>query len=142
MGLFATYDLAGLEIAWSRRKRQLASGEVCGRYVEIADILCEHGRFGQKAGRGWYTYREGERSIDPEVTSIIEAARRKKNIVARAFTKSEIQKRLLNAMIIEGDALLREGVARSPSDIDIVMIYGFGFPAHKGGPMFAASTMT
>ncbi|CDZ58958.1 3-hydroxyacyl-CoA dehydrogenase NAD-binding domain-containing protein [Neorhizobium galegae] len=137
MGLFAVYDMAGLEIAWARRKRQAANRDPSARYVEIADILCEAGRLGQKAGRGWYAYPDGKRTIDPEVTAIIEAARAKKCIVPRAFSKGEILERMLGAMALEGEALLAERIAARSSDIDLVMINGYGFPAHKGGPMFA-----
>ncbi len=137
MGLFAVYDMAGLEIAWARRKRQAATRDPSARYVEIADTLCEAGRLGQKAGRGWYAYPDGKRTVDAEVTAIIEAARAGKGIQPRSFSKDEIQERMLKAMAAEGDALLAEHIATRPSDIDLVMINGYGFPAHKGGPMFA-----
>lgn len=137
MGLFAVYDMAGLEIAWARRKRQAATRDPSARYVEIADTLCEAGRLGQKAGRGWYAYPDGKRTIDPEVTAIIEAARAKRGVTPRAFSESEILERMLGAMASEGEALLAERVAARASDIDLVMINGYGFPAHEGGPMFA-----
>jgi 3-hydroxyacyl-CoA dehydrogenase len=105
--------------------------------VEIADRLCEAGRFGQKAGRGWYAYPDGKRAVDPEVTALIEQIRSKKGIAPRSFTTDEVVRRLLKAMADEGNRLLREGVAARPDDIDLVMINGYGFPAHKGGPMFA-----
>jgi 3-hydroxyacyl-CoA dehydrogenase len=138
MGPFAVFDLAGLEISWARRKRQAATRDPNERYVEIADRLCEAGRFGQKAGRGWYAYPDGKRTIDPEVTALIEAARAKKGIVPRTIGADEIVKRLLGAMAAEGDRLLAGKIAQRASDIDLVMINGYGFPAHKGGPMFAA----
>lgn len=138
MGIFAVNDMAGLEIAWARRKRLAATRDPAERYVEIADRLCEAGRLGRKNGLGWYAYPNGERTIDPAVTAVIEAARAAKNIVPRAFTATEIMNRLLTAMVDEGKALLAEGIAARPGDIDLVMINGYGFPAHKGGPMFAA----
>lgn len=138
MGIFAVNDMAGLEIAWARRKRQAATRDPEARYVEIADRLCEAGRFGRKSGRGWYDYSSGERAVDPEVTALIEAARAAKGIVPRSFTPDEIVSRLLKAMADEGTALLSEGIAARSGDIDLVMINGYGFPAHKGGPMFAA----
>ncbi|MCJ9672745.1 MULTISPECIES: 3-hydroxyacyl-CoA dehydrogenase NAD-binding domain-containing protein [unclassified Neorhizobium] len=137
MGLFAVYDMAGLEIAWARRKRQAATRDPSVRYVEIADTLCEAGRLGQKTGRGWYDYPNGKRTVDPEVTAIIEAARAQKGITPRTFSRNDILERLLGAMSLEGEALLAEGIAARSSDIDLVMINGYGFPAHKGGPMFA-----
>ncbi|KQY79003.1 3-hydroxyacyl-CoA dehydrogenase [Ensifer sp. Root142] len=138
MGIFAVNDMAGLEIAWARRKRQAATRDPAARYVEIADRLCEAGRLGRKSGRGWYAYPNGERTVDPEVTAMIKAARAAKNITPRAFTAEEIMGRLLKAMVDEGTALLAEGIAARPGDIDLVMINGYGFPAHKGGPMFTA----
>ncbi|MEJ6782882.1 3-hydroxyacyl-CoA dehydrogenase NAD-binding domain-containing protein [Aminobacter sp. Piv2-1] len=138
MGIFTVYDMAGLEIAWARRKRQAATRDPKARYVEIADRLCEAGRFGRKSGRGWYDYSSGEKAVDPDVTAVIEAARLAKGIVPRSFTADEIVGRLLRAMADEGKALLDEGIATRSSDIDLVMINGYGFPAHKGGPMFAA----
>ncbi|GAC1040095.1 3-hydroxyacyl-CoA dehydrogenase NAD-binding domain-containing protein [Rhizobium sp. No.120] len=138
MGPFAVFDMAGLEIAWARRKRQAATRDPSERYVVIADRLCEAGRFGQKTGRGWYAYPDGKRTVDPEATAMIEAARAEKGIVPRSFTAEEIVSRLLKAMATEGEALLAEGIAARASDIDLVMINGYGFPASKGGPMFAA----
>ncbi|MBN9055662.1 MAG: 3-hydroxyacyl-CoA dehydrogenase, partial [Rhizobiales bacterium] len=138
MGIFAVNDMAGLEIDWGRRKRQAATSDPLERYVEIADRLCEAGRLGRKSGLGWYAYPGGERTVDPAVTAVIEAARAAKNIAPRHFTEREIIDRLLKAMVDEGTALLAEAVAARPGDIDLVMINGYGFPAHKGGPMFAA----
>jgi len=138
MGIFAVNDMAGLEIAWARRKRQAATRDPKERYVEIADRLCEAGRFGRKSGRGWYDYSSGARAVDPAVTALIEAARVAKGIVPRSFSAGEIVTRLLKAMADEGRALLAEGIAARASDIDLVMINGYSFPAHKGGPMFAA----
>jgi len=138
MGPFAVFDLAGLEIAWARRKRQAANRDPAERYVDIADRLCEAGRFGQKTGRGWYAYPEGKRAVDPEVTALIETSRTEKGIVARQIPADEIVSRLLATMAAEGKAILAEGIAERASDIDLVMINGYGFPAYKGGPMFAA----
>ncbi len=114
MGIFAVNDMAGLEIAWARRKRQAATRDPAARYVEIADRLCEAGRLGRKSGRGWYAYPDGERTADPEVTAVIEAARAVKNITPRDFTAAEIMSRLLKAMADEGTALLAEGIAARP----------------------------
>ncbi|MHA6687674.1 3-hydroxyacyl-CoA dehydrogenase NAD-binding domain-containing protein [Mesorhizobium sp. A556] len=138
MGIFAVCDMAGLEIAWARRKRQAATRDPAERYVAIADRLCEAGRLGRKNGRGWYDYSSGERAVDPQVTALIEEARLARKLAPRAFTPSEIVTRLLSAMAGEGAALLGEGIAARSSDIDLVMINGYGFPAYKGGPMFVA----
>lgn len=125
MGPFAVFDLAGLEIAWARRKRQNAPRV-------IADALCEAGRFGQKAGRGWYRYEDGKRLDDPQVTAMIEAARQG----SRAIPAEEIVSRLLHALRREGQKLLEEKIAARAGDIDLVMINGYGFPTYKGGPMY------
>jgi 3-hydroxyacyl-CoA dehydrogenase len=138
MGIFAVNDMAGLEIAWARRKRQAATRDPNERYVGIADRLCEAGRFGRKSGRGWYDHSSGQRAVDPQVTALIEAERTAKGIEPRSFSPEEIVAHLLNAMADEGAALLNEGIASRASDIDLVMINGYGFPAHKGGPMFVA----
>jgi 3-hydroxyacyl-CoA dehydrogenase len=141
MGPFSVFDLAGLEIAWARRKRQAATRDPKERYVDIADRLCQAGRFGQKSGKGWYRYEGGKKSVDPDVTAAIAASRAAKSIVPRHFDKAEIVDRLLAAMSGEGGRLLDEKIAARPGDIDLVLINGYGFPAHKGGPMFMGSVV-
>ncbi len=111
MGPFAVFDLAGLEIAWARRKRQAATRDPKARYVDIADHLCEAGRLGMKAGRGWYRYQDGKRAVDPDVTALIEQRRAAKDIAPRDISDDEIRQRLLAAMAAEGAALLSEGIA-------------------------------
>jgi 3-hydroxyacyl-CoA dehydrogenase len=138
MGPFAISDLAGLEIAWARRKRQAATRDPAERYVEIADRLCEAGRLGQKNGLGWYRYVDGKRMVDPDVSALIAELRDAKNIAPQRFTEQEILERLLKAMADEGQRLLDSGVALRASDIDLVLINGYGFPAHEGGPMYLA----
>ena len=138
MGPFAVFDLAGLEIAWARRKRQAATRDPAERYSVLADRLCEAGRFGQKAGRGWYAYPDGKRQDDPDVAALIEAVRQERGIVPARFTDTDIVSRLTGAMAEEGRKLLAEGIAQRASDIDLVLINGYGFPAHRGGPMFMA----
>ena len=137
MGPFEMQDMAGLDIGWANRKR-LAPQE---RYVKIADKLCELGRFGQKTGSGWYEYPNGARKgvPDPIVEQIIADERAAAGITPQMFTMQEIQTRILDAMISEGQKILDEGIARSASDIDMVMILGYGFPRWRGGPMFMAS---
>ena len=139
MGPFSVFDLAGLEIAWARRKRQAATRDPAERYVDIADKLCEAGRFGRKTGKGWYSYEGGAKSVDPEVTALIAASRAAKSIAPRRFQPDEIVNRLLEAMAEEGDKLLAEKIAERSGDIDLVLINGYGFPAHRGGPMHVAA---
>ena len=138
MGPFAVFDLAGLEIAWARRKRQAATRDPAARYVDIADRLCEAGRFGQKTGRGWYAYPDGKRTVDPEVTALIEASRVGQGHRAAHFRGGGDRLAPACSDGDEGKAILAEGIAERASDIDLVMINGYGFPAYKGGPMFAA----
>jgi 3-hydroxyacyl-CoA dehydrogenase len=138
MGPFAVNDLSGLDIAWARRKRLAPMRDPRERYFAVADTLCEMGRLGQKTGAGWYRYVEGKRSVDPEVTALVEAASRSKGIVRRPIAAPEIQARVLAAMVNEGAKILAAGIALRASDIDLVLINGYGYPAWRGGPMFEA----
>jgi 3-hydroxyacyl-CoA dehydrogenase len=139
MGPFAVSDLAGLDIAWAMRKRRAATRDPGERYVEVADRLCERGWFGRKTGRGWYLYPEGgKRMPNPEVAALFAAERAAKGVSARDFSDEAIVRRLLAAMANEGAKVLGEGIALRASDIDLVFVNGYGFPADRGGPMFAA----
>ncbi|MBN9251817.1 MAG: enoyl-CoA hydratase/isomerase family protein [Mesorhizobium sp.] len=138
MGLYAVNDLAGLDISWARRKRNAATRDPSERYVVIADRLCEAGRFGRKSGKGYYSYESGEKAVDPEVTALIEAASRDAGIERRSFSSSEIVERVMAAIAAEGRKILSEGIALRGSDIDLVLINGYGYPAWRGGPMFQA----
>ena len=140
MGPYQVLDMAGLDISWSRRKRQAASRPEGARYVALGDRLCEAGRFGRKTGRGYYIYEAGvvTGQEDPEVLALLDEERALKEIRPRQFTPAVIAKRCLAAMINEGMRLLSEGIALRPSDIDTVMVHAFGFPRHRGGPMMAA----
>lgn len=138
MGLYAVNDLAGLDISWARRKRNAASRDPSERYVVIADRLCEAGRFGRKSGKGYYSYESGEKAVDPEVTALIEAASRDAGIERRSFSSPEIVERVMAAIVVEGRKILAEGIALRGSDIDLVLINGYGYPAWRGGPMFQA----
>ncbi len=141
MGPFAVFDLAGLDIAWARRKRLAATRDPAERYVRIADQLCELGRFGQKSGAGWYVYENGKRRPDAGVTTIIEAEARRSGIQRRSIEALEIRTRIIAAMVNEGARILGEGMAQRASDIDLVFINGYGWPAWRGGPMFQADRM-
>jgi len=139
MGPFRMGDLAGLDIGWSIRKRLYAENPGMKRSV-IADTLCELGRFGQKNGKGWYRYEPGKRDAlpDPEVDEIISAARKNSGITPRKITDEEIVERCIYALVNEGARILEEGIAARASDIDMVYLTGYGFPAHRGGPMLYA----
>jgi 3-hydroxyacyl-CoA dehydrogenase len=136
MGPFAMGDLAGLDIGWRKRKAS-------GQRAEIVDALCELGRFGQKTGKGFYRYEGGSRTPipDPEVEALIVAASKRLGVQRRPIGKQEIVERMIFPMINEGARILDEGVARRSGDIDVVWIYGYGFPVWRGGPMFYADTV-
>jgi 3-hydroxyacyl-CoA dehydrogenase len=138
MGPYAVNDLAGLDISWARRKRNAATRDPSERYVVIADRLCEAGRFGQKTGRGYYSYAGGRKAVDPEVTALIEAVSRQGGHVRRRFGPDEIVGRIMTAIAAEGRKILDEGIALRASDIDLVLINGYGYPAWRGGPMYQA----
>ncbi|MGA0584081.1 MAG: 3-hydroxyacyl-CoA dehydrogenase family protein, partial [Castellaniella sp.] len=110
------------------------------RYVPIADRLCERGWFGQKTGRGWYLYPEGSRAgqEDPEVLDIVAEERRKMGTAQRSFTEEDIMRRYMAAMINEAANVVHQGVALRPLDVDVAMLYGYGFPRYRGGPLHYA----
>ncbi len=140
MGPFAVFDLAGLDIAWATRKRLAPSRDPNERYVEIADRLCEAGRFGRKTGKGWYDYATAHSGTpDPDVNAVIEAESSKKGIARRPISAEEIRARLLAAIVNEAAVLLAEGIAERASDVDLAFVHGFGFPAWKGGPVYWAA---
>ncbi len=138
MGPYEVLDMAGLEISWARRKRLAATRNPAERYVRIGDLLCEARRFGQKTGRGYYRHDGGKPVEDTEVLDLIAAERARKGIAPRDIGASEIQRRALAAMANEGARLLAGGIALRPSDIDVVLLAGYGFPRWRGGPMKAA----
>lgn len=136
MGVFEMQDLAGLDIAWAMRKRRLAEGGIGDGYIRIADRLCELGRFGRKAGAGWYDYTDGKATPSDEVTTIIEGERQTMGGADAPFATEYVMPRILGAMVREAEAVLSEGIAKSAADIDVVMVNGYGFPRWKGGPLF------
>lgn len=138
MGIFEVQDLSGLDIAWAQRKNSASTRDPSLPYSQIADRLCENGRLGRKTSKGWYDYSGGAQAIDPEVTRIIEEERAQTGAATYSFSDDQIMHRILGVMQHEGDALLSEGIAESASDIDVVMLTGYGFPRHRGGPMYLA----
>lgn len=136
MGPFAMGDLAGLDIGWRSRKDR-------GIKSEIADALCEAGRFGQKTGKGYYKYEAGSRSAlpDPEVEKLIDETLLRLGRKKRVVSDDEILERMMYPMINEGAKILEEGIAARPSDIDVVWLYGYGWPIYRGGPMFWADSV-
>ncbi|VIO81009.1 3-hydroxyacyl-CoA dehydrogenase NAD-binding domain-containing protein [Bradyrhizobium ivorense] len=136
MGPFAMGDLAGLDIGWRSRKDR-------GIKSEIADALCEAGRFGQKTGKGYYKYEPGSRAAlpDPEVEKLIDETLARLGRKKRVVSDDEILERMMYPMINEGAKILAEGIAARPSDIDVVWLYGYGWPIYRGGPMYWADTV-
>ncbi|HEY7459926.1 MAG TPA: 3-hydroxyacyl-CoA dehydrogenase NAD-binding domain-containing protein [Xanthobacteraceae bacterium] len=131
MGPFAMGDLAGLDVGWRIRR-------ALGLRAEIADTLCEAGNFGQKTGKGFYVYEQGSRTPqhNPEVDELIIAASKRLGFKRRTIDKQEIIERLVFSMINEGVRILEEGIAYRPGDIDVIWVYGYGWPIWRGGPMF------
>ena len=138
MGPFAVSDMAGLDIAWARRKRLAPNRDPNERYVDIADRLCEAGRFGRKTGAGWYRYEGGKREIDPSVTSLVEESSQRRGLTRRRISAEEIQARIRAAIVNEACKILDERIVERPLDVDVVMMHGYGYPAWRGGPLFEA----
>ena len=136
MGPFAAADLAGLDVGWRARKAR-------GTVMPLADAICEAGRFGQKTGNGYYHYEAGGRAPlpDPEVERIIVTTSARLGIARRAVADAEILDRVILPMANEGAKILDEGIALRAGDIDVIWVYGYGWPVHRGGPMFYAETI-
>ena len=120
------------------RKSQAATRDPRVRYVEVLDKLCELGRYGRKTGTGYYPYTNGKaapRVSDSVVREIIEQASKKRGIERRAPSAEEIQRRAMLAMVNEAAWVMHERVATRPSDIDVVLVLGYGFPRWVGGPV-------
>ncbi|MHB1690454.1 MAG: 3-hydroxyacyl-CoA dehydrogenase NAD-binding domain-containing protein [Thiomonas sp.] len=142
MGPYRMGDLAGNDIGWAIRKRRYVEKPTV-RYSALADRLCERGRFGQKTGAGWYRYEPGKRDAlpDPEVDALILGYRKEIGVTPRQFSDAEIVERCIYALVNEGARLLSEGIAQRASDIDLVYLAGYGFPAWRGGPMGYADSV-
>src|SRR5512143_1499989 len=133
MGPFAMGDLAGLDVGWRIRKGK-------GVKSAVADRICEMGRFGQKTGAGYFRYEKGDRTPipDPDVEKIIVEVASEMGITRRHISDEEILQRLLYPMVNEGAKILDEKIAIRASDIDVIWVYGYGWPVYRGGPMFWA----
>jgi len=143
MGPFRVSDLAGLDVGWYIRKRQAATRPTHLRYSKVADQICEMGRFGQKTNAGWYRYEPGNRTPipDPQIEELIVKASFEAGIQRREISDQEILERCMYALVNTGARILEEGIALRACDIDIVYVYGYGFPRYRGGPMFYADTV-
>jgi 3-hydroxyacyl-CoA dehydrogenase len=136
MGPFAMGDLAGLDVGWRVRQAR-------GSKAPIADALYEAGRLGQKTSAGYFHYEPGSRAPipDPEVERIIVDVSRKLGVQRQSISEPEMLERLVYPMINEGAKILDEGIALRPGDIDVIWIYGYGWPIYRGGPMHYADAV-
>ena len=139
MGPFAVGDLAGLDIGFAGRKRR-AEADPNYRMLPIADKLVEMGRLGQKTGAGWFKYEKGDRTPhpDPKVAELIRTMSKEMGNMPREFTEDEILKRLLFSSVNEACKILEEKISYRASDVDVMWLYGFGFPRYRGGLMYWA----
>ncbi|XP_061210447.1 peroxisomal bifunctional enzyme [Neopsephotus bourkii] len=155
IGPFRMSDLAGLDVGWRSRKDQGLTGASLPpgtparqrhghRYSPLPDLLCENGRFGQKTGKGWYQYEKAGGRIakpDPWLHNFLSQYRDTHHIKTHFIDQEEILERCLFALINEGFNILAEGIASYPEHLDVIYINGYGWPKHRGGPMFYASTV-
>lgn len=140
MGPLAVSDLSGLDVSWRMRQSLADQHDPAHRYMHLADRMCELGRFGIKAGKGWYTYEDGGRRPvpDPGIEAIAIEVAKEQGTPRRDISDEEILERCLYAAINEGAKILDEGIAARASDIDIMWIYGFAYPRWRGGIMATA----
>jgi 3-hydroxyacyl-CoA dehydrogenase len=139
MGPFAMGDLAGLDVGWRNRKSRMDKLTPRERGDTLLEQICELGRYGQKTGAGFYKYDDKRNpSPDPLIENLILEQSKARGITRRTVSEQEILERSIYSMINEGAKILEEGIVGRPADIDIVWIYGYGFPVYRGGPMFYA----
>jgi 3-hydroxyacyl-CoA dehydrogenase len=136
MGPFAMYDLAGLDVGMRIRRAR-------GIVAPVSDALCDAGRYGQKTGAGYFRYESGSRAplADPEVERIVVETSARLGLARRTIPRDEIVERMIFPMINEAARILDEGIATRPGDVDVVWVYGYGWPAWRGGPMFYADAV-
>ncbi len=132
MGPLAMEDLIGLDVTYDMRKEAIRQGYLLDPQPRIADLLYRSGRYGQKSGAGWSRYDDKRRpSPNPEIADLLGGSQ-------RAVSDAEIVDRCMDALIVEGRKVVAEGVALRPVDVDIVYVYGYGFPVWRGGPLYWA----
>ncbi len=142
MGPYAMSDMAGLDVGWRNRKAKFDRLTKREQENKILDKICEMGRYGQKTGAGFYKYDEKRNAMpDPVIEELIIRHSEEVGIKRRQISDQEIIERAIYVMINEGSKILEEGIAARPLDIDVVWIYGYGFPVYLGGPMFYADTI-
>jgi len=143
MGPLAVFDLAGLDVGYKARQGLPESERGDPRAFRVADALVEMNRLGQKSGAGFYRYdpETRQRASDPDVQALIEREAAQMGVEQREIDSEEIVDRLILALVNEGMNILDEGIAQRPGDIDVVYVYGYGFPAWRGGPMHYAEAV-
>ncbi len=145
VGPFAMQDIAGIDVGARIRQylRSIGKERSEGPQSPVPDWLFEMGRYGQKTGAGWYRYETGSRTpiVDPLIEDLANKAAIERGIYRRAVSDDEIIARIMTALANEGANILEEGYALRAGDVDVIYVYGFGFPRHRGGPMFYADTI-
>jgi 3-hydroxyacyl-CoA dehydrogenase len=145
VGPFGMQDIAGIDVGARIRQYLKSIGQTRaeGPQSAVPDRLFEIGRYGQKTGAGWYKYEAGSRKgiPDPLVDDIAKEEAAKRGVTRRAVADDEILARIMTALANEGARVLEDGLATRAGDIDVIYSYGFGFPRHRGGPMFYAETV-
>src|SRR5579872_6343757 len=145
VGPFAMQDIAGIDVGARIRLylKSLGRDRAEGPQSVVPDWLFDMGRYGQKTGSGWYRYEPGSRTpvSDPMIDDLAAKAAAARGVERRAITDDEIIARIMTAIANEGANILDEGYAMRPGDVDLIYVYGFGFPRHRGGPMFYADTV-
>ncbi|WP_313025385.1 3-hydroxyacyl-CoA dehydrogenase NAD-binding domain-containing protein [Pseudomonas lopnurensis] len=143
MGPFAMRDLSGLDIGPAIRQRQRLTLPAEFELPVVSDKLCAAGMLGQKTGAGFYRYEPGNRvpQENPTLAALLDAASQEKGIQRRPLDEAYIVERTILALANEGARILEEGIAQRSSDIDVIYLNGYGFPAFRGGPMFYADSL-
>ena len=143
MGPHKVGDLAGLDIGYMTRQRKKEEGLPEGeRYGgDIADRICEREGYGRKTGKGYYLYDSGAPVPNPAVAEIIDEVRKEKGITPKSFSEQDIIDRYMTAFISEAARVVEDGTAKRPIDVDMVFLFGYGFPRHRGGPLHYADTI-
>jgi 3-hydroxyacyl-CoA dehydrogenase len=145
VGPFGMQDIAGIDVGARIRQylRSIGKERAEGPQSVVPDWLFDMGRYGQKTGAGWYRYEAGSRTPvpDPLIDELARKAADERGVTRRTMTDDEIVARIMTALANEGANILDEGYALRPGDIDVIYVYGFGFPRHRGGPMYYADTV-
>jgi 3-hydroxyacyl-CoA dehydrogenase len=146
VGPYGMQDIAGIDVGARIRQylKSIGKSRAEGPQSAIPDRLFEMGRYGQKTGAGWYKYDapgSRNRTTDPLIDQLANEEARNRGIVRRPVADEEIVARITTALANEGARVLEDKFATRPGDIDVIYVYGFGFPRYRGGPMFYAETV-